>query len=243
MLCVFSYIAAGQEQNKGFSAQKLTEHHRQTVADSLTPQSSTFKFQSFFFWSLIDTKIIMCLGSQLAHQASGKVPIKTIESHGKPQIMNVQPQKPATTISAVQPQSNTTQNSIAQSISNATSAILQRNSSINSKTTSPAEKSRDELPQIPPRIQAQSSVTSTTRGPPPAIPPRSTKTAPNRSSSVQVATSTPQSRPTLARQTSANSIPPQCTRQPAPKFVIPQRQNSRTSLNRSGSISGPSSND
>lgn len=135
-----------------------------------------------------------------------------------------------------------------QSISNATSAILQRTSSITSKTTtSSSQQAKDKLPQIPPRVQSQGSVTSTTtqRGPPPAIPPRNNVAAPIRSSSIQATTSASSSRPALARQISVNSIPqPQCTRQPAPKFVIPQRQNSRTSLNyRSGSISGPSSSD
>lgn len=131
--------------------------------------------------------------------------------------------------------SNAAQNSIAQSISNATSAILQRTSSITSKTISSTEQVKDKLPQLPPRVQSQSSTTSiTARGPPPAIPPRN---IPARSASVQVPTII-QNRPPLARQPSANSIVPTCTRQPAPEFVIPQRQNSRTSLNRSGSIGG-----
>lgn len=146
-------------------------------------------------------------------------------------------EKPTTIISSTQPPLNAPQNSIAQSISNATSAILQRTSSITSKTIPPTEQVKDKLPQLPPRIQ--SSTTSTVRGPPPAIPPRNNASAPLRSSSVQAVTSIPQSRPPLVRQISANSIQPQCTRQPAPEFVIPQRQNSRTSLNnRSGSIGG-----
>lgn len=181
----------------------------------------------------------------MQQSASNNVSVKTTQSQVKPQIVNVQPQKPMTTVAAVQPQTITTQSSITQSISNATTAILQRTSSITSKTTTTFEQAKSSLPQIPPRVQSQSSVTSTTsRGPPPAIPPRNNVPAPTRSSSIQVTSSTPINRPALARQTSANSIPPpQCTRQPAPKFVIPQRQNSRTSLNRSGSISGPSSND
>lgn len=177
---------------------------------------------------------------------SNNLSIKTTKPQVKPQIVNIQPQKPTTTVSAVQPQTITTQSSITQSISNATTAILQRTSSITTRTSTTFEQAKSALPQIPPRLQSQTSVTSTTsqRGPPPAIPPRNNVPAPIRSSSIQVTSSAPASRPTLARQASANSIPPpQCTRQPAPKFVIPQRQNSRTSLNRSGSISGPSSND
>lgn len=172
--------------------------------------------------------------------ASNNVSIKTTQSQVKPQIVHVQPpQKPMTTVSAVQPQSNPLQNSITQTISNATTAILQRTSSITSKvTTSASDQGKTKPPpEIPPRLPSQSSVTSmTTRGPPPAIPPRNNVPAPVRSSSIQVTTSAPLNRPALARQASANSIPqPQCTRQPAPKFVIPQRQNSRTSLTRSGS--------
>lgn len=145
--------------------------------------------------------------------------------------MTEESQKPIANISSTQPPTNSAQTSIAQSISNATSAILQRTSSITVK---------DKLPQLPPRVQSQSSTTSTTaRGPPPAIPPRNNVSLPGRSSSVQAPTSIPQNRPPLVRQPSANSIVPQCTRQPAPEFVIPQRQNSRTSLNnRSGSIGG-----
>lgn len=152
-------------------------------------------------------------------------------------------QKPITTISSAQPPMNAAQNSIAQSISNAKSAILQRTSSITSKQISTIDQVKDkltQLPQLPPRIQSQSSTTSQGRGPPPAIPPRNNFPAPVRSSSVQATTSAPQNKPSLQRQPSANSIPPQCTRQPAPEFVIPQRQNSRTSLNRSGSIGGSS---
>lgn len=143
-----------------------------------------------------------------------------------------------TTVSAVQPQANPIQSSITQTISNATTAILQRTSSITSKvTTSASDQGKSKPPpEIPPRLPSQNSITSISRGPPPAIPPRNNVPAPMRSSSIQVTTSAPLNRPALARQTSANSIPqPLCTRQPAPKFVIPQRQNSRTSLTRSGS--------
>lgn len=178
--------------------------------------------------------------------SNNNVPVaKAVQPQPKPQIVNIQAQKPMTTVSAVQPQTNTTQSSITQSISNATTAILQRTSSITSKSSATLEQAKGKLPQIPPRVQSQSSVTSVTgpsRGPPPAIPPRNNVPAPMRSASIQVTTASSLNRPALARQQSANSIPPQCTPQPPPKFVIPQRQNSRTSLNRSGSISGPSSN-
>lgn len=167
------------------------------------------------------------------------VPSKTSpSSHAKTQtVVNVQPQKPPISIATVQPQTITTQSSISQSISNVTSAILQRTPSITSR--SPSLTGNQKLPQVPPRMQSQGSVT---RGPPPAIPPRNNVATPTRSSSIQVTSSSALTRPTLAKQASANSITPQYTPQPAPKFVIPQRQNSRASLNRSGSISGASSN-
>lgn len=172
-------------------------------------------------------------------QTPSKISVKSNQTQVTSQTMPIEAQKSISNISIVQPPVNAPQNTIAQSISNATSVILQRTSSITSKVCS-SDQAKDKLPQLPPRVQSQSSTTGTVRGPPPAIPPRNNVPAPTRSSSVQVATSIPQSRPTLVRQPSANSIPPKCTRQPAPEFVIPQRQNSRTSLNRSGSIGGSS---
>lgn len=147
----------------------------------------------------------------------------------------IQPQKPLVTTSTVQPP---TQHS---PITSSTPTIVQARpipaTSIASKVT---EQIKSKLPQLPPRVQSQSSVTS--RGPPPAIPPRSNATPlPNRSESVQIPSKSdePLNR-TLTRQASVNSIPPQYTPQPPPKFVIPQRQNSRTSLGRHNSVSGPS---
>ncbi|XP_055298322.1 MAP kinase-activating death domain protein isoform X7 [Sitodiplosis mosellana] len=223
VLCVFSYVAAGQEQKKTLNAHKVFEQPKQTnptIHSSPAPQ--------------------IAINAQSTQPvASNNVSIKAAQPQVKPRIVNVQaPQKPITSVSAVQPQTNPIQSSITQTISNATTAILQRTSSITSKVTTSASdqgKSRPP-PEIPPRLPSQSSITSTTRGPPPAIPPRNNVPAPIRSSSIQVTSSAPLNRPALARQTSAHSIPqPQCTRQPAPKFVIPQRQNSRTSLTRSGS--------
>lgn len=89
---------------------------------------------------------------------------------------------------------------------------------------------KGKLPQVPPRLPSQSSIN---RGPPPVIPPR-----PVRSGSVQQPSSS--SGRVLVRQQSASSMP-MCTPQPPPKFVIPQRQNSKTSLTRSGSVSSQGS--
>lgn len=132
-------------------------------------------------------------------------------------------QKPTVTVAAVQPQ-----------------ASVAKTSTPNQNTTqsrpSITDETKTNLPQLPPRVQTQASVPS--RGPPPAIPPRNN--LPMRSSSIQVTSAGPINRPALTRQTSANMTPPQFTPQPPPKFVIPQRQSSRTSIGRSGSISGPS---
>lgn len=91
---------------------------------------------------------------------------------------------------------------------------------------------KGKLPQVPPRLPSQSSIN---RGPPPVIPPR-----PVRSGSVQQPSSSNNSGRVLVRQQSASSMP-MCTPQPPPKFVIPQRQNSKTSLTRSGSVSSQGS--
>lgn len=90
------------------------------------------------------------------------------------------------------------------------------------------EKSAEKLPQVPPRVQSQGSVN---RGPPPAIPPRPQAVL-QRAGTVQAQQKTPMARGQLTRQQSATSVPPAYTPQPPPKFVIPQRQNSKTSLSR-----------
>jgi hypothetical protein len=89
-------------------------------------------------------------------------------------------------------------------------------------------------PNPPPRpLQTQTSQGSS-RGPPPAIPPRS---YPVRSGSVtSPPVSVPQVRP-VRRQTSISQMP-QCTPQPIPAFVIPQR---RGSITRQTSLSTTSS--
>lgn len=81
-------------------------------------------------------------------------------------------------------------------------------------------------PQPHPRIPARAP-SLPNRGPPPAIPPRIGV----KSESMQITTQNAP-RP-LVKQASINSIPPQCTPQPPPKFVIPQRQNSKSSNNHS----------
>lgn len=94
--------------------------------------------------------------------------------------------------------------------------------------TNTGGKPPGKLPQVPPRVQSQGSVN---RGPPPAIPPRPQAIL-QRAGTVQVQSKPPMTRTTITRQQSATSMAPQCTPQPPPKFVIPQRQNSRASLTR-----------
>lgn len=140
-------------------------------------------------------------------------------------------QKPMVTTSTVQPNASVKQSMSPSTISNQPHPVPPP-----STTVTVTEQPKAKLPQLPPRVQSQSSITS--RGPPPAIPPRSNIAPPQRAGSVQVPMGGVQR--TLVRQSSANSIPPQYTPQAPPKFVIPQRQNSRTSLGRSGSISSGS---
>lgn len=95
-------------------------------------------------------------------------------------------------------------------------------------SSDPSVKPVGKLPQVPPRIQSQGSIN---RGPPPAIPPRPQAIL-QRAGTVQTQSKPTLTRTTLTRQQSATSVAPQFTPQPPPKFVIPQRQNSRASLTR-----------
>lgn len=218
MLCVFSYIAAGQEQKKNFNPQKALSQAQQQPKSPLPVQSQQQRPTS---------------SQQQNRQSVAAANTTTTKpSQIKPQTINIQPQQPTVTLAMVQPQSKTGQNSTpSPPASNVQSASFQKAPSLPSRP-SISEQIKPNLPQLPPRVQSQGSVIG--RGPPPEIPPRNNVPAPIRSSSIHV-TGSPLNRPALTRQPSANSIPPQFTPQPPPKFVIPQRQNSR-----SGSISGPS---
>lgn len=208
VLCVFSYVAAGQEQKKNFNPSK-----------ALPPQQQQQSTQS---------SVHQSASPQTRPSALTSSPMPSKQSHPQEktptQSVVIPVQKPAVTVAAVQPQPSATKSTTAgQSTPN-----MQSRPSVTDET-------KTNLPQLPPRVQSQASVPS--RGPPPAIPPRNN--LPTRSTSIQV-TSVGPNRPALTRQTSANMIPPQFTPQPPPKFVIPQRQPSRTSMGRSGSVSGPS---
>lgn len=223
VLCVFSYMAAGQEQKKNFNLEKVLAQHQVPKQQPLNPLPIT------------------TATTTVATSPQNKTQT-VVSPQQKTTAQNVvlSPPKPNVTIETIQPQTKISTPSPPSSIS--------PRSSIGSAKVPPqktpslpvtASISEKKLPQVPPRVQSQGSTTS--RGPPPAIPPRANVAAPTRASSVQVTSTSTMNRPTLTRQQSANSTPPQFIPQPPPKFVIPTRQASRTSLGRSGSVSGPSS--
>lgn len=221
VLCVFSYMAAGQEQKKAAQLSPKPQQKNQPKLQT-QPQPPQQKKQEH-------------LPSQNTTSPTITKPQQQ-PTQPKPQSVTIkQTIQPQITTSAVQPPSQHP-TPVTASISTTQTRPIPSTS----MTTKVTDQIKSKLPQLPPRVQSQSSVTS--RGPPPAIPPRSNvPPPPHRSESVQITSKSVE--PTgkaLMRQTSVNSIPPQFTPQPPPKFVIPQRQNSRTSLGRHNSISGPS---
>ncbi|XP_064556213.1 MAP kinase-activating death domain protein isoform X4 [Drosophila montana] len=182
VLCVFSYVAAGQDQKKNpvvitpqiqdiHAQQKQKSQQKTSVNNAPTATAAT-------------------AAAAPARQSVGNKPGNITIRHTVPI------QKPTITMSTVQPNAKLPQ-----------------------------------LPQLPPRIQSQTSQESSScsssptaklrhgqqpPGPPPAIPPRTGAIA--RAGSMQ----SPPSRH-FVRQASANSTPPQYTPQPPPPFVIPKR--------------------
>ncbi|XP_059619149.1 MAP kinase-activating death domain protein isoform X5 [Phlebotomus argentipes] len=241
VLCVFSYVAAGQDQKKNPAL--LANLQQQQV---MVPQQQPKQ--------------------PVPQQKPQAQPQKVQKSPEKPQQPQAQtpkaqqitikpltpPQKPTVTTTAVQPPAETTSpkfsspppavapppkpKSPPQRPPSLPSRILSQSST---QSEPPSSKPPSKLPQIPPRVQSQGSVGM--RGPPPAIPPRTGQPPPPlmRAGTVQQS-STAASRP-LMRQASATSIPPQCTPQPPPPFVIPQRHTSRAgSIGRQTSVSSSS---
>lgn len=204
MLCVFSYVAAGQDQKKTSAALSHLQQQHQ-------PQQQQHKSSP-----------------QQSHRQIQQVPQQIVHKEQSPKIQviktNIQPQKPilTTTATTVQP-APIKSPSVPKPTPNPPTRPAPQ--------TSVDATQKGKLPQVPPRLPSQSSIN---RGPPPVIPPR-----PVRSGSVQQPPSSSSGR-VLVRQQSATSMP-MCTPQPPPKFVIPQRQNSKTSLTRSGSVSNQGS--
>jgi hypothetical protein len=226
VLCVFSYVAAGQDQSKKQtvptggkpggppSPHHQPAHHQPAKAQHLPPQQSS-KLQS-----VISRTPTPATGAQQqrsirisTNASTSPIPV-TVES------VNTQP-----TV-AVQQQ---TQHSPPLQVKSEVVPSLpvrpspqQLSGSSSSRTPPASDPPKTKAPVLPTRVPSQGSVTRApiTTGPPPAIPPR---TQPVRSGSVQV-TSPSQVRP-LKRQSSISAMPP-CTPQAPPPFFIPQRKQS-----------------
>ncbi|XP_033150266.1 MAP kinase-activating death domain protein [Drosophila busckii] len=199
VLCVFSYVAAGQDQKKNpvvitpqiqdIHAQQKQKQKQQTTAAATTTSS----------------------GSS-SRQQSGNITIK----HTVPM------QKPTITMSTVQPLAKLPAAAAAAAAAATTAAATTTATVVSSAHGQlpqlpprvPSQPSTESLASIsspPPKVRSAAPP-----GPPPAIPPRTGAIA--RSGSVQV-----QPTRSFVRQASANSTPPQYTPQPPPKFVIPKR--------------------
>ncbi|GAB0092198.1 MAP kinase-activating death domain protein [Sergentomyia squamirostris] len=257
VLCVFSYVAAGQDQKKNPALlANLAQQHQQGVAPQQQQQKQQIPQQK-------QPQISTPKSPQHAKEVHKAVPPKEaskpvaqVQSQtAKGQQVTIKPltppQKPTVTTTTVQPPT------MEPSVSSSPPVMApppkpksppQRPPSLPSRILSqsstqsepPTSKPPSKVPQIPPRVQSQGSVGM--RGPPPAIPPRTGQPPPPlmRAGTVQQS-STAMSRP-LMRQASATSIPPQCTPQPPPAFVIPQRHNSRAaSIGRQASVSSTGS--
>lgn len=224
MLCVFSYVAAGSEQQKkgppvspNMQAKQL---HPGSKPNLTHPQPTT------------------------QQQPSHKVQHTHLPQQKSPQLQSTihktQPQnnKPIPTTTALPMQTQIEQVQPAQKLPSIPARPAQPSTSGSSPPSS--EPPKIEAPTLPPQQQkpetpklvAQGSQGSI-RGPPPAIPPRQN---PVRSGSVQSPpVSVPAIRP-VKRQTSISQMP-QCTPMAPPPFVIPQR---RGSITRQTSVSSNS---
>nr|XP_044251005.1 MAP kinase-activating death domain protein isoform X5 [Drosophila takahashii] len=215
VLCVFSYVAAGQDQKKNpvvitpqiqdIHAQQKQKHQQQQQHQTAPPVSTA-----------------PANPTANPSRMGGKSPAGTISiRHTVPM------QKPTITMSTVQPQARMPTVTVPVSV-----PVPVHVPSPNSNPTPPSNPPPNpgKLPQLPPRVPSQPSTESLASisspppkirapmtappGPPPAIPPRTGAIA--RSGSVPAARS-------FVRQASANSTPPQYTPQPPPPFVIPKR--------------------
>ncbi|XP_030382359.1 MAP kinase-activating death domain protein [Scaptodrosophila lebanonensis] len=248
VLCVFSYVAAGQDQKKNpvvitpqiqdIHAQQKQQHAQQkqqlatqdqAQSQSHSPQTSSAARAPST--AAAATAIVTVTTAPSTTTISGKYQQTVTIRHTLPM------QKPTITMSTVQP--------LAKLPGTASITTTMETASSNARGIS------GQLPQLPPRIPSQPSTESLVTspspsptptpppsitpkarvpppGPPPAIPPRTGAIA--RSGSVQVQSSLGRGSGAVAtrsfvRQASANSTPPQYTPQPPPPFVIPKRHN------------------
>ncbi|XP_043661058.1 MAP kinase-activating death domain protein isoform X2 [Drosophila teissieri] len=237
VLCVFSYVAAGQDQKKNpvvitpqiqdIHAQQKQKHQQQQQQQPQphqTHQPTTQQHQAATTTvaSAVPTTTAP-VGQANPSRMSGK------SQAGSISIRHTVPmQKPTITMSTVQPQARMpAQVATASGPVPITVPVP--------PTPAPPTSNPGKLPQLPPRVPSQPSTESLASisspppklrtpqsappGPPPAIPPRTG--ANSRSGSVPAARS-------FVRQASANSTPPQYTPQPPPPFVIPKRHSGLT---------------
>ncbi|XP_044572736.1 MAP kinase-activating death domain protein isoform X5 [Drosophila ananassae] len=203
VLCVFSYVAAGQDQKKNpvvitpqiqdIHAQQKQKHQQQQQKQQPHPSP-----QSHPGPSAASTPPPVQAKPKAQGGTGGNISIR----HTVPM------QKPTITMSTVQPQARMPLQTVAPP-----------------PVAAAAPPPPGKLPQLPPRVPSQPSTESLASisspppklrtGPPPAIPPRTGAIA--RSGSVPAASRA------FVRQASANSTPPQYTPQPPPPFVIPKR--------------------
>ncbi|XP_039496659.1 MAP kinase-activating death domain protein isoform X6 [Drosophila santomea] len=234
VLCVFSYVAAGQDQKKNpvvitpqiqdIHAQQKQKHQQQQQQPQphQTHQPTTQQHQTAATTvaSAVPTTTAPA-GQANPNRMSGK------SQAGSISIRHTVPmQKPTITMSTVQPQARMPVQVATASVP-VTVPVP--------PTPAPPTSNPGKLPQLPPRVPSQPSTESLASisspppklrtplsappGPPPAIPPRTG--AISRSGSVPAARS-------FVRQASANSTPPQYTPQPPPPFVIPKRHSGLT---------------
>ncbi|XP_039153722.1 MAP kinase-activating death domain protein isoform X10 [Drosophila simulans] len=231
VLCVFSYVAAGQDQKKNpvvitpqiqdIHAQQKQKHQQQQQHQQPQQQQphqpTTQQHQPTAVASAVPTTTAPA-GQVNPNRMTGK------SQPGSISIRHTVPmQKPTITMSTVQPQARMPAQVATASVTGPAAVPVL-------PTPAPPTSNPAKLPQLPPRVPSQPSTESLASisspppklrtpmsappGPPPAIPPRTG--AISRSGSVPAARS-------FVRQASANSTPPQYTPQPPPPFVIPKR--------------------
>ncbi|XP_016952490.1 MAP kinase-activating death domain protein isoform X7 [Drosophila biarmipes] len=252
VLCVFSYVAAGQDQKKNpvvitpqiqdIHAQQKQKHQQQHQPTQQQPQATQQQAAGAATVappaSTATTSTTAPAGQANASRMSGKPPAGSISiRHTVPM------QKPTITMSTVQPQARMPVQVATASVPVSVPVPAPAPVPVAS-THPPPNPNPGKLPQLPPRVPSQPSTESLASissppskirtpmtappGPPPAIPPRTGAIA--RSGSVPAARS-------FVRQASANSTPPQYTPQPPPPFVIPKRH---TGLARASTLSSSS---
>ncbi|XP_026848398.1 MAP kinase-activating death domain protein isoform X3 [Drosophila persimilis] len=245
VLCVFSYVAAGQDQKKNpvvitpqiqdIHAQQKQKHQQQSQQQQ--QQQHQHQHQQM-------PPATAPANSHAQNRSSGK------QQGGNITIRHTVPmQKPTITMSTVQPQARMPSTVTVTAAPTPVPLPTPTQPTTATATTTVSPTPHGKLPQLPPRVPSQPSTESLASisspppkqrlggpppGPPPAIPPRTGAIA--RSGSVQAQQQ--QATRTFVRQASANSTPPQYTPQPPPPFVIPKRH---SGLARASTLTGAQS--